>query len=79
MDISTNWKAQLAVEHSKNKFSYELLDGPIQDDQYKILNGVIYYKDKIYLVPESTLKQEITEAAHESPLASRSRYLKTYR
>ena len=50
-----------------------------QDEQYKVIDGVIYYKDRIYLVSESSLKKKIMEAAHDSPLASHSGYLKPYR
>ena len=44
-----------------------------------MINDVIYYKDRIYLVPESKLKEQITQAAHDSPLAGHPGYLKTYR
>ena len=51
MEISADWKDQLAAVYSKNKFSCELLDGLIQYDMHNILNGFIYYKDILYLVP----------------------------
>jgi hypothetical protein len=50
MDISTNWKAQLLVEYSKNKFACEVMDGKEIDDIYKVLDDVILYKERIYLV-----------------------------
>ena len=77
--ISTDWRALLLVEYSKNKFACELLDGKIQDDRYKIVDDIIYYKDKIYLVPESTLRKKIIQAAHDSPLLGHQGFLKTYR
>lgn len=43
--ISTNWKAHLLVEYSKNSFVCQLMEGQIQDDRYKVVNDVIYYKD----------------------------------
>ena len=57
MSISTDWRALLLVEYSKNKFACELLDGQVQDDRYKIIDDIIYYKSKIYLVPESALRK----------------------
>jgi hypothetical protein len=39
----------------------------------------IYYKDRIYLVPESILKEKIMRAMHDTPLEGHSRYFKTYR
>lgn len=44
-----------------------------------MIDDVIYYKDRIYLVLGSKLKEQIMQAAHNSPLARHSGYLKTYR
>jgi hypothetical protein len=44
MEISTNWKSHVLVEYSKNKFACEVLDGQIQDDKYRVLHDVIFYK-----------------------------------
>ena len=77
--ISMDWRALLLVEYSKNKFACELLDGKIQDDRYRIVDDIIYYKDRIYLVPESTLRKKIIQAAHDSPLSGHQGFLKTYR
>jgi hypothetical protein len=42
-DISVDWKAHLLVEYSKNKFACELMDGQVQDDNFGIMNDIIYY------------------------------------
>ena len=67
--ISMDWRALLLVEYSKNKFACELLDGQIQDDRYRIVDDIIYYKNRIYLVPESTLRKKFIQAAHDYPLS----------
>ena len=77
--ISTDWRSILLVEYSKNTFACELMDGIIQDDRYKVMDDIIYYKDKIYLVLESTIKDKILREVHDAPLARHPRYLKTYR
>jgi hypothetical protein len=51
----------------------------VQDDRYSIVNDVIYYRGRIYLVPESGLKKKILQATHDSPLAGHQGFLKTYR
>ena len=43
------------------------------------MDDIIYYKDRIYLIPESQLKDKIMQARHSSPLAGHPGYLKTYR
>jgi len=67
------------VEYSKNTFAYEIMDGHIHDDRYKVVNDIIYYKDRIYLMPESKFKQKILKHMHDSPLAGHPSLLKTYR
>jgi len=79
MEISVEWKALLLVEYSKNKFACEILDGQVSDDRYRVIDDIIYYKDRIYLVLESQLKEKILHATHTSPLAGHPGYLKTYR
>jgi hypothetical protein len=78
-EISADWKSHLLVEYSKNKFACELMDHSVQDDRYKVVDDIIYYKDHIYLVPESTLKEKIMRAMHDTPLAGHQGYFKTYR
>lgn len=45
------------------------MDSDTQDDQYKVVDDIIYYKDQINLVLESKLKQKILKEIHASPLA----------
>jgi hypothetical protein len=80
-EIAADWKSLLLVEYSKNAFARELIDGSIQDGRYTVVYDIVYYKGRIYLVPESTLKEKILRlrAVHDTPLAGHPRYLKTYR
>jgi hypothetical protein len=44
------------------------MEGIIQDDRYRVVYDIIYYKNMIYLVLDSTLKDNILRAVHEAPL-----------
>jgi hypothetical protein len=55
------------------------MDGHIQDDRHKVVDDIIYYKDRIYLVPKSTLREKIMMAMHDTPLERHPTYFKTYR
>jgi hypothetical protein len=79
MEISADWKSHLLVEYSKNKFSCEVMDGNIQDDGYRVIEYVILYKDRVYLVPDSRLKKKILIEVHDSPLVGHQGFFKTYR
>jgi hypothetical protein len=43
------------------------------------LDDVIFYKDRIYLVPESTLREKVLKAYHNSPIAGHQGFFKTYK
>ena len=45
----------------------------------KVVDDIIYYKGRIYLVPKSKLKAKILEETNDSPLGKHQGYLKTYR
>jgi hypothetical protein len=55
------------------------LDGKIQDDNFRVINDLIYYKGQIVLVLGSTLKAKILHACHNSPVAGHQGISKTYR
>ena len=67
------------VEYSKNKFACELMDGQVHDARYKLVDDIIYYKGRIYLVPESKFKEKVLQEFHDSPLAGHQEFLKAYR
>ena len=79
MDIAKDWKNMLLVEYAKEYFSCDVLDGIKGDDKYRIMNGIIYYKVRIYLFQVSNLKYNILQEAHDSPLAGHPGIFKTYR
>jgi hypothetical protein len=54
-EISADWKSELLVEYSENKCACEMMEGNVQDNRYKVVDDIIYYKCCIYLVLESTL------------------------
>lgn len=55
------------MEYSKNKFACELLDGLIHDDRYKAEDGIIFFEDQIYFVPQSTLEKRLVRTTHSKP------------
>jgi len=79
MSLDTDWRAQLLVEYSKDRFACEVLNGEVVDDRYRVVNEIIYYRDWIFLTKGSQLKKKILQASHDSPLASHQGFTKTYR
>ena len=44
------WDSQLMVEYSKDLFTCGVLDGKVMDGRFKVVDGVIYFYNLIYLV-----------------------------
>ena len=67
------------MEYSKDRFSCEVLDGQVADDRYRVVDEIIYYRDRIFLTEGSQLKEKILRASHDSPLAGHQGFTKTYK
>ena len=77
-DISVDWKAHLLVEYSKNKFACEVMDRQVINDNFRIMDDIIYYKGWIFLVPKSAFKAKVLQACHDSPVVGHQGIIKTY-
>ena len=79
MSLDMDWRAQLLVEYSKDCFAYEILDGQVTSDRYRVMDEVIYFRDQIFLTVSSQLKKKVLRASHDSPLSGHQMFTKTYR
>jgi hypothetical protein len=78
-DVSVDWTDHLVMEYAKDQFTCHLMDGKVQDDNFRIVNNIIYYKGRIFLVPGSAFKAKVLQACHDSPMAGHQGIGKTYR
>ena len=78
MSVDSYWKTQLLVEYSKDCFTCEILDGQVTDESYRVIDEVIYYRDQIFLTRDSKLKENLFNAAYDSPLLDHQGFVKTY-
>ena len=51
--ISTDWKVSIISVYAKDSFSIKILDKLVDDNRYKVVDELIYYKNRIFLVPGS--------------------------
>jgi hypothetical protein len=58
-DVSIDWKDHLVTEYARNQFACQIMDRQIQDNNFRIVDGLVYYKGRIFLVPESTFKAKV--------------------
>ena len=43
----------MLVEYSKDCFACEILDGQVTGDRYRVMDEIIYYRDRIFLIEGS--------------------------
>jgi hypothetical protein len=77
-NVFVDWKDHLVMEYAKDQFSCQLMDGQVQDDNFIIIDDLIYYKGQIFLIPGSAFKAKVLQACHDSPMARHQEIGKTY-
>jgi hypothetical protein len=56
------------VEYAKDQFACQLLYEQIQDDNFRVMKDLIYYKARIFLVPGLAFKAKVLHTCHNSPV-----------
>lgn len=59
----------IIVEYAKDAFATNILEGHLRDDRVRVRKGMILYKNRIYLVSGSKVKENIIVVLHDMPLA----------
>jgi hypothetical protein len=78
-NVSVDWKDHLVMEYAKHQFACQLMDEQVQDDNFRIIDNLIYYKGQIFWVSGSSFKAKVLQACHDSPMAGHQGTGKTYR
>ena len=66
------------MEYSKDLFTCKVVDGKVMDMRYKVVDGVIYSHDQIYLTRDSKLKDKLLNAAYEILLSKSTGFIRAY-
>ena len=77
--ISIDWKVSIILEYAKDSFATKILDNLVDDNRYKVVDEIIYFKNRMFLVPGSKTRERILRAFHDTPLTGHQGYFKTYR
>ena len=72
------WESQLLMEYYKDLFTCKVLDGQAMDGKYKVVDGIIYVHDQIYLPKYSKLKNKLLNTTYEVLLSNPNGFIRTY-
>lgn len=78
-EIVVDWKEKIQANYAKNTLVNNILDGTLVDENYNVKDGLIFYKERIFLVPETKMKEYILKTFHDTLMAGHIRFYKTYR
>ena len=78
VSLDPYWDSQLMMEYSKDLFTCEVLDGELMDGRYKLVDGVIYFHEHIYLARDSKLKEKLLNATYEILLSKPTGFIRAY-
>lgn len=67
------------AEYVNNAWTSKLVDVSLLDDKYSLRKGLIFYKNRIFIVPESKLKEGLIHSLHDAPLIGHPGFFKTYK
>lgn len=59
VEIFADWKQQIIAKYAKNQLATNLLESTLHDERYQMVDGLIHYKGRIFLVPDSKCKKRI--------------------
>ena len=66
VDISEDWRHLILVEYAKDTWALGFIDGLIQNSDFTLVNEIIIYKGRIYLVPGSKVKRMVLRVYHDN-------------
>lgn len=77
--ITKEWKNHIIPKYAKDYLANEILGGRIPNDEYKVNEDIILYKNRVYLLDNSRMKDNILREYHDKPLVGHQGYYKTYK
>lgn len=49
--LSAHWKERMQADYAKNALANSIVNGSLQDDKYQVRDGLIFYKERLYVSP----------------------------
>ena len=69
----------IIAEYARDSWASRIVDGTVLDTRYTLVDDLIIYKNRIFLVPGSKVKHIVMRALHDSPTTGHPGYFKTYK
>lgn len=67
------------IEYIKDEFGQGILDGTVRNKRYIVREGLILKRNRIFLTPNSEMKEKVLHALHSIPLVGHPDITKKYK
>jgi hypothetical protein len=78
LDFMARLKEQLQNDTQFQELVQKIQQDPLTYPDYKLLDGLIYFKGKLFLTTNSPMKQLLLEEFHATPIGGHSGIHRTY-
>jgi hypothetical protein len=76
--VIPDWLDEIRVEYAKDPESNSIINNLDQNPKFEWKNDILWYKDRIYLIPSSKFKMKVLKESHSSPATGHVGFFKTY-
>jgi hypothetical protein len=76
--VILDWLDEIRVEYAKDSESNSIINNLDQNPKFEWKNDILWYKNKIYLIPSSKFKMKVLRESHSSPTSRHVDFFKTY-
>jgi hypothetical protein len=76
--VIPDWLDEIRVEYAKDPESNSIINNLDQNPKFEWKNGILWYKNRIYLIPSSKFNMKVLRESHNSPTSGHVGFFKTY-
>ena len=78
-EIIGDWRNKITTEYVRDTWASGVIVGTIQDDRYVVMDGLIKFQGRIYLIPSSQFREVMLKAFHDAHTNGHPGVFKTYK
>ena len=79
VEITGDWRNKITTGYVRDTSAFGVIAGTIQDDRYMVMDILIKFQGRIYLILSSQFREVILKAFHDAPTTRHPGVFKTYR
>lgn len=79
VQMAEDWQHIILAEYPKDSWAAGVIEGSVVDNRYTVVNDLIIYKGRVYLILGLELRSRVLRFFHDEPMTGHPWFFKTYR